>query len=74
MLLDAVTCVGTESNVLECGSTGQIGDTQCAHPRAAAVSCQRETSKANNPSTNQFCIENWFSEKCYVVVRDFSFK
>ena len=58
MLLDAVTCVGTESNVLECGSTGQIGDTQCAHSRAAAVSCQRETSKANNPSTS---IENWLS-------------
>lgn len=48
MLLDTVTCVGNESSVLECRSSGQIGDTQCAHSRAAGVSCQRETSKAKS--------------------------
>ena len=45
VFLDSLRCVGNESNLLQCGYNGQIGDTQCTSAQSAGVSCQRETSE-----------------------------
>lgn len=45
VFLDSLRCVGNESNLLQCGYNGQIGDTQCTSAQSAGVSCQREASE-----------------------------
>ena len=41
IFLDEVSCVGTETNLLEC-SNGRIGSNVCLHSEDAGVRCQGE--------------------------------
>ena len=45
VLLEGLSCIGNETNLLQCTYAGAIGSSNCAHILDASVVCERRQSK-----------------------------